>query len=395
MATLPLHEPLLDESDERFVLDALRSGWVSTGGPYVDRFEKDFARFVGAEHAVSICSGTVGLQLALETLRRQKGLIGPFEVLVPSLSFIATGNAVVHAGGRPVFADTGSAASLNMSPAVVAAFVDRNYKFVESEKVWKSKSSGLPLLAVMPAHIMGWTTDVPLMAAHCAELGLPLVEDAAEALGCREPGGRPVGTRGLAAVFSFNGNKILTTGGGGMLVTNDDAFANRAKHLSTTAKSDGLRFTHDEVGYNFRLVNVLAALGCSQLEKMNERLKRKADIYLRYSAELKNTPGVEVHSEPGCTSNNWLVNARFSTNDLREQVMRQLIAGDIQVRPLWTPMHRQVAFKDFPQPERHFPNTDQLWHTTLSLPSSPQLRDDDIGRVCAVIRQSAKSGGPL
>ena len=387
---IPLHEPAFDEIDETFVLETLRTGWVSTAGPFVDRFEKEFAEFVGMSHAISVCNGTLGLQLTIEVLRRSLDVEKPFDVIVPSLTFIATANAVVHAGGYPIFADT-AAGSLNMSPQSTRDLVQRYYDFNSDAQTWHSKSTGHRLLAVMPAHLMGWTCDMDVMRSTCHELRVPLLEDAAEALGCYERDGTHVGHHGLAAVYSFNGNKILTTGGGGMIVTNDDAFARRAKHLSTTAKIDGVRFTHDEVGYNYRLVNVLAALGCAQMRKLPGRLERKRAIVEQYRTCVGSDPDLHLYSEGTGRSNNWLANIIFPSEARREKALKALLEHDVQARPLWTPNHLQQAYANYPQPVVDFANATDIWQRCLSVPSSPQLDDSVVADISAVICASQRT----
>jgi perosamine synthetase len=387
---ISLHEPAFDETDESYVLETLRTAWVSTAGPFVDRFENEFAEFVGRRHAISVCNGTLGLQLAIEALRRSQDVTTPFDVIVPSLTFIATANAVVHAGGYPIFADT-AAGTMNMCPHGTLALVRQHYDFNRDVRTWHSKTTGHRLLSVMPAHLMGWTCDMDAMRSACEELHVPLLEDAAEALGCFERDGTHVGHHGLAAVYSFNGNKILTTGGGGMVVTDDDAFAKRAKHLSTTAKTDGIRFAHDEVGYNYRLVNILAALGCAQMKKLPERLARKRAIVEHYRINIANIPDVHLYSEGTGRSNNWLTNIIFPSEARREKALKALLEHDVQARPLWTPNHLQQAYANHPQPIMAFPNAIDIWERCLSVPSSPQLDDSVIDDICAVIGASQRA----
>lgn len=383
---ISLHEPTFDESDERLLLEALRSTWVSTGGPLVERFEREFASYVGSKHAVSVANGTVAIQLMLEVLAKTRGVVGPFDVLIPSMTFIATGNAVVHAGGNPVLVDC-APNSLNIDPKAVAACVLGLYE--HKLGVWIAKKTGHPLLAVMPAHIMGYSCDMSELASLCAEYNVPVVDDAAEALGAFFHGGQHVGTQSLAAAFSFNGNKILTTGGGGMIVTNDDAFAKRAKHLSTTAKIDGLRFVHDEVGHNYRMVNLLAALGCSQMAKLPARIERKKEIASLYRAEFAGT-SVSVYAEAHCESNFWLVNAVFRSETAREQALSALMAADIQARPLWTPLHRQPAYEKY-RDQRSFAHAEHAWRHMLSLPSSPSLDDSTVRRIAKIVVTAASA----
>ena len=380
-----LHEPFFDSTDEEFVLQTLRSSWVSTGGPFVDRFEKEFASFTGFKHAISVCNGTIALELMLDTLARTLGVSAPFDVLVPTLSFIATANSVVHAGGRPIFVDC-EENSLNLSANQIKKMILDNYVLDTRSGMWKSKLSGNPILCIMPAHLMGYTTNLGRLHELNVELKIPILEDAAEALGCINTStGKHVGYTGLAAGFSFNGNKILTTGGGGMIVTNDDKFAARLKHLSTTAKTDGLRFLHDEVGYNYRLVNILAALGCSQLTKLPERLERKKRIFELYKQAFLGSEEVQLHEEAGTISNHWLVNLRFRSLAKRETVLLYLNSKGIQARPLWELNHRQLAYKSFSQPSNSFEMAQRIWETTLSVPSSPQLDDLTIKSICSEI----------
>lgn len=378
-----LHEPRFDITDEAYLLEALRSSWVSTGGPFVDRFERELAAYVGARYAVSVANGTVGLFLMLETLRRIKGIEGPCDVIVPTLSFVATHNAIVHAGGRPVFVDC-SAERMNVVPQQVVDLVRSRYTFDPSKRHWRSKSGGRPLLAYMPVHLMGWASSGAELAAAGKELDLPIVEDAAEALGAFDAAGQHAGRAGLAACFSFNGNKLLTTGGGGMIVSDDAGFARRLKHLSTTAKTDGLRFVHDEVGYNFRMVNVLAAMGCAQLEKLPARLVRKRRIFALYRERL-GASGIRVYEEPGGRASHWLVNAIFEDERQREIALARLLERKIEARPLWMPGHLQPALRAFVEQGESYPCATSLWQRVLSLPSSPHLSDDDINMIAGEI----------
>jgi perosamine synthetase len=382
---ISLHTPMLGETDEAYVLETIRSGWVSTAGAFVERFETEFARFVGASYAASVCNGTVAIQLVLETLKRQNAVTEPFEVLVPTLTFIATGAAVVHAGGTPVFMDC-AANSMNVDAKTILATIAENYHFDSSSNSRKSKESGRVLLAVLTAHIMGWGEPTAELRASLDELKIPLVEDAAESVGCLDRTRRHFGTFGIAGVFSFNGNKILTTGGGGMIVTNNEEFGKRLKHLSTTAKTDKLRYVHDEIGYNYRMVNTLSALGCSQLNALPDRLIQKAKIFEYYREYLDGQSNIKVYSEDtGVRSNYWLVNAIFSNEALREKVLRGLIELQIEARPLWMPLHLQPAFKQICHNSDSFPNAENIWSRALSLPSGPQLTKEIVKKICTII----------
>jgi perosamine synthetase len=382
MQWISLHEPEFDELDEQSVLGALRSAWVSTGGPLVDEFELEFARYVGTDFAVSVSNGTLGLSLMITALARMRGVDGRFSVLVPNLTFIATANAVVHAGGMPVFFDT-SPGCLNATRQQIEETLERSFR--KKDGHWEHKETALPLLAVMPAHIMGWRGGVPEIAQFCSTEGLTLLEDACESLGSFSCAGEHFGKHGLASGFSFNGNKILTTGGGGMIVTDNVEFGKRLKHLSTTAKTDGLRFIHDEVGYNYRLVNILAALGCTQLKKLPARLARKKEIFALYAKCLERETDVSVYQEPDCLPNNWLVNLVFSSEQHRERALRRLNSSGVQARPLWTLNHLQPAYSSFVGQSVIFPNSSDMWKRCLSVPSSPQLSNAQIEQICMLM----------
>jgi perosamine synthetase len=382
---ISLHEPRFTKDDENLVLETLRSTWVSTGGPFVEQFERDFAAYVGSKHAISLSNGTIALQMGIEVLKRIKKIDRPFDVLVPTLSFIATSNAVSHANGTPVLIDC-APNSVNIDPKAVGLTISTNYKRDASNN-WVNHSSGNILLCVMPAHIMGWSCDMAALRKIASEYDLPIIDDAAEALGARFKDGSHLGKGSLAAGFSFNGNKILTTGGGGMLVTDDDAFAKLAKHLSTTAKTDGLRYVHDQVGYNYRMVNILAALGVSQLKRMPETLKNKKDIALSYQTQLAGTE-VQILEEPHCISNNWIVNAVFPSETAREKALMHLLEQKIQARPLWTPAHRLPFITSKNTLDTTFDNAEAMWTKVLSLPSSAHITSDEIEQVVQAIKES-------
>ncbi len=378
-----LHEPCFDETDENFILEAIRSTWVSTGGPFVDRFEREFAEFVNAKHAISVCNGTIGLQLAIECLKRKSNIFESFEVMTPSLTFIATANSIVHAGGHPVFIDVDKN-SFQISPSSLKNIIIENYEYDNSEKFWRNRVTKCKLLAFIPVHIMGWSAPIDELAKISSEFSIPMLEDASEALGSYYFDREHVGKSGLASVFSFNGNKILTTGGGGMIVTNDDTFATYLKHLSTTAKIDKLRFVHDEVGYNYRLINILAALGCSQLKKLPKKLELKKEIFNCYF-NILNKNHIKIYEQKDCISNNWLVNIVFENHEMREIALNCLIENNIQARPLWTPCHLQPAYGLYKNESLNFFNTENIWKKTLSLPTSAQLTIEQIKMISNLI----------
>ena len=383
---IPLHEPRFDETDEKYVLEALRTSWVSTGGPFIDEFEKKIAEYVGTKHAVSVSNGTVGLQLCLEVLKRKLEIANTFEVIVPNLSFIASANAIIHAGGVPVLIDT-ERNSLNIDVNLVSEAIEKEYQRSDIDGFYRSKATGRVLLAICPVHLMGWTCDMAKVKKLSNNTGIPIIEDSAESLGAFYHNGSHVGQTGLASVFSFNGNKILSTGGGGMVVTNDDYFAKKLKHISTTAKSDNLRFEHDEIGYNFRMVNILAGIGLSQLDKMPSRLKRKKEIFELYKEEVSKFSCGKIHQEENNCSNHWLINIIFQNNNEKERVLNALLMGGIGARPLWTPFHKQPALQDKCFLWSTYDQSEAMWERTLSLPSSPHLTNEQIMNIVKIIKE--------
>jgi perosamine synthetase len=382
-AMTPLHAPTFTSEDEAVLLEALRSTWVSTGGPYVEAFEKAIAAYTKSRYAISVVNGTIALQLAFETQKRLQKISGSFEVVMPTLSFLATANSVVAAGGIPQFVDCGKN-SWNMDNAALGAFLEQNYR-KQDDRTWVSKHNGLPLLAVCAVHVMGWLVDLAALQKTCAHFGLPLIEDAAEALGAWTKNKTHAGSGSLAAVLSFNGNKILTTGGGGMIITNDENFAKRAKHLSTTAKTENVRYVHDEVGYNYRLTNLAAALGYSQLKRLDQQLAAKRRIFTQYKEALAENKKVHIHEEAGEATNHWLVNAVFANESARDTVLKALRSSAIEVRPLWMPQHMQPAYKGFSFYQSAFPHAKEIWEKALSLPSSPNLEEKTIAGICEKI----------
>lgn len=380
---IALHEPRFTAEDEACVLEALRSTWVSTGGPFIDQFERDVASYVGTKYAVAVANGTIALHLVLEVLKLQSGISSHFDVIVPTLSFIATANAVFHAQGTPILVDC-APGSMNLDPHAVELLLNRFYERGDDGRLI-NRQTGNSLLCLLPAHIMGWCCDMQRLQALAQAYRLPIVEDAAEALGARYDDGRHLGQGTTVATFSFNGNKVLTTGGGGMLVTDDPDFARLAKHLSTTAKTDTLRYTHDQVGYNFRMVNLLAALGVAQLRRLPETLARKEAILTYYSQQMEGLP-VEVHREKFNRPNNWLINLVFATETQREAVLDAATRRDIQMRPLWTPAHKLSFLTHINTLGQSFPYAEDIWSRTLSIPSSAHLTESELSQVMDVLR---------
>ena len=369
---IALHEPDFSGTQAwSYVRDCLDSGWVSTAGQWVSRFEQQLCARTGAKHAVAVTNGTVALRLSLHLV----GVSAGDEVLLPPLSFVATANAVAHLGAMPHFVDV-EAGSLGMDPAALAASLEA----VAERRVGGvfNRSTGRRLAAVLPVHVFGHPARIQELRAVAEAWGLPLVEDATEALGswCD---GTHCGLFGAVGTLSFNGNKLITTGGGGALLTQSAELAQRARHLSTTAKlPHPWAFEHDAVGWNDRLPNLNAALGVAQLEDLERRLAAKRRLAERYAAAFENLPSVELVAEPaGCRSNHWLVTLRFMADDpaiaeaQRLQVLEAAHAEGLLLRPVWRLLHQLPMYAEAPRGELAVAE-DQACRL-LNLPSSPQL----------------------
>lgn len=382
-----LHPPSLSDEDLNSVLKCLKSSWISSGGPDVELFEQEFAAYTGAKFALSTCSGTSALHIALETLKRIRGIDKPFDVICPTLTFIATANSIVHAGGTPVFVDSQSG-RFGLDQGSFRQKIENEYSYDSKMGMLVANETKRPLLAVMPAHLMGEIVEISEMIAMADDYGFRVIEDAAEALGCKKLSGEHVGLDGLVSIFSFNANKILTTGGGGMVIGNDIEFMSRCRHLSTTAKTDAVNYEHDEVGYNYRLVNILAALGRSQLKRIEAIVEKKAKIVQWYSAVFEKS-AIEMLKPQGVRSNNWLSNIVFEDEASRNSALDACLSKGIQCRPLWLLCHRQKAF-DAEKREQNFDNAESLWQKVLSLPTGIDLTYSQVEYIANSIINSKK-----
>ncbi len=364
-----LHEPEFAGNEWAYVKECLDTGWVSTAGRFVERFEGMLTEFTGARHAIATVNGTAALHAALMIA----GVVAGDEVMVPALTFVATANAVAHAGGVPHFAEV-ERATLGLDAQRLRRRLERVAERRDGGIV--NTETGRPIRAVVCMHTFGHPSDLPDLLEVCADFGLPLIEDAAESLGSYY-GERHTGTFGRLGVLSFNGNKTVTTGGGGAILTDDDDLARTARHLTTTAKlPHAWAFDHDRVGYNYRLPNINAALGCAQLEQLPGFIDRKRRLAQAYDQAFAGLEGVCVIHEPaGCRSNFWL-NALLLDDDdesLRDAVLAACQAAGIGARPAWTPMHRLPMYRSAPRDDLSL--TESLCRRLINLPSSPRLAD--------------------
>jgi dTDP-4-amino-4,6-dideoxygalactose transaminase len=368
-----LSSPHLSGLEEQFVADAFATNWVTPLGPHVDAFEVEFAAAVGARYAVALSSGTAALHLGLLLAG-----VGPGdEVLVSTLTFVASVNPIVYLGATPVFIDS-ERSSWNMDPALLEEALDA-----------RARRGRLPK-AVVLVHLYGQSADLDAISAACARHGVPLIEDAAEALGASYKG-RPPGTSGVSGVFSFNGNKIITTAGGGMLVSADEALIAHARKLSTQARDPAPHYEHSEVGYNYRMSNVLAAIGRGQLRVLGDRVAARRRNFAFYREALGDIPGIEFMPEaPWGTHTRWLTTLTIDPEEFaadREDIRRALDAEGIEARPVWKPMHLQPLYAQSPIVGRGV--ADDLYARGLCLPSGSNLTETDLERVVAVIRRTA------
>lgn len=364
---LSLHEPSFSGNEWAYVKDCLDTTMVSSVGKFVDRLEADLERYCGAAHAVATVNGTAALHLGLEAVGVSEG----DEVLVPTLTFVATANAVRYCGAIPHLVDS-EFRTLGLDPAKLAAHLDETAELREDGCY--NRRSGRRIRAVVPMHTFGHPVDLDPLIEVCERFRLALIEDAAQGLGSTYKG-RQVGTFGRAGVLSFNGNKIITTGGGGALLTGDASLAETAKHLSTTAKRrHPWEYVHDRVGFNYRMPNLNAAVGCAQVEQLAGFVSRKRALAARYREAFASVEGVEVFSEPVfAQSNYWLCTALFESADLgqRDGVMRATAAAGIQTRPCWSLLHRLPMYADCPRMDLAV--AEDLEARIICLPSSAQL----------------------
>jgi len=370
MARIYLSPPHLGEDERRLLLDALDSNWVAPLGPHVDAFEREFAEAVAVPHAAALVSGTAGLHLALLVL----GVKARSEVLVSDLTFAATANAVSYVGARPVLVDS-DRATWNMDPDLLA-----------QELADRARRGALPA-AVIVVDLYGQCADWDRIEAACAEYGVPVIEDAAEALGATYRG-RPAGSFGTMAVFSFNGNKIITTSGGGMLVSAKEGLISAARFLASQARDPAPHYEHSVVGYNYRLSNLLAAVGRGQLMHLADRAARRQAINRCYRERLDGIPGIAF--APVATfgrPTHWLTCITVDPDEFgatADDVRVRLEKDDIEARPAWKPMHLQPAFADCRVIGGSV--SAEVFERGLCLPSGSRLSDGEVRMIADLVR---------
>ena len=364
---IPLIVPELRGNEWQYMKECLDTNWVSSVGSYVDRFERMVADYVGVKHAVATVNGTAALHIAMLLA----GVQPEDEVVVSTLTFIAPANVVRYAGAWPVFIDA-EPIFFQIDPAALTDFLENGCTW--DGRILRNRMSGRRVSAILPVHILGHPADLDPILAVAEKYSLPVIEDATEGLGARYRS-RSLGSFGRAGCFSFNGNKIITTGGGGMLVTDDETWAARARYLTTQAKDDPIEYVHNTVGFNYRLTNVSAAMGCAQMEKLDAFVTVKRQIAARYQEAFASFPGMTAPREAEWAfSTYWMFTALVDEKRAgisSRELLRELGSHKIQARPLWQPMHCSPAHDAKASPPA--PRAEELHRKAISLPCSVGL----------------------
>jgi len=362
---IALHEPTLGQLEENFTKDCLRSGWISTAGAYVDRFEKELAHFCGIEHAIATVNGTS----ALHTCIVLAGVKANDEVLVPALTFVGTLNPIAYQQAIPHLLDC-EKSTLGIDPEKLDQHLQRIAEIKNGTCI--NRQTGRTIRALVVVHILGIPANMPALARIAEQWNLILIEDAAESLGSFRDQ-RHTGDWAQLSALSFNGNKIISSGGGGAVLTKNSELAAQARHISTTAKQPhSWDFIHDKVGYNYRLPNLNAALACAQLQRLPEHLSNKRKLYRKYRETFSDIETAKIHQPPEALQcNHWLNLLLLSDKNNRDLLLQEAHAQGLLLRPLWNPMQQLPMYAQCPSDD--LSTTQQLWETGICLPSSPGL----------------------
>lgn len=379
---IPLSVPEIGGNEWKYIKECLDTGWVSSGGSFVDRFEREMAERVGARYAVVAVNGTAALHIALLVA----GVEPDDEVLIPTLTFIAPANAIRYAGAWPVFIDV-EPVYWQMDPQRVTEFLDLECAWINREL--RNKTTGRRVKAILPVDVLGHPVDADEITRAARKYELAIVEDATESLGAKYKD-RSVGCLGDVGCFSFNGNKIITSGGGGMIVTDNERWASRAKYLTTQAKDDPIEYVHREIGYNYRLTNIQAALGCAQLEQLPRFIEKKRMIARQYRGGFESIPGLTAMPE-ACWARSvfWMYTALIDEALYGEDsrtLMRRLAERGIQARPLWQPLHLSPAYSGTQVYGGEV--AARLNRLALSLPCSVGLTETELQSVMEALRSA-------
>jgi dTDP-4-amino-4,6-dideoxygalactose transaminase len=367
-----LSPPHMGATEKQFVDEAFATNWIAPVGPHVDGFEKDLQQYTGIGHALALSSGTAAIHLALVLLG-----VGPGDyVICQSMTFAASANPIRYLGATPVFIDS-EPHTWNLCPDALEAALK------------KLTAKGHKPKAIIPVHIYGMPAQMPLIMSIAAEYGIPVIEDAAEALGSHIDG-KMCGNFGQLGIFSFNGNKIITTSGGGALMGNDETMIQNGRFLATQARDEAPYYQHSHIGYNYRMSNILAGIGRGQMQVLRHRVSQRRAIHRWYREQLGGIPGIFFQQEPeGWFSNRWLttilVNPALSGGITREDIRLALEAENIESRPLWKPMHLQPVYSDCPAFLTGF--SEALFNAGLCLPSGTNMTQNDLQRITGIVKK--------
>lgn len=366
-SAVPLHEPLLGGNEWKYVKECLDSGWISSAGRYVMELEERIIEFTGVKYAIAVNSGTAALHAALLAA----GVSDNDEVLLPALTFVATANAIRYCGAVPHFVDV-EERSLGIDPHKLRAYLEDIAVF--SKEHWINQNTGRRIKALVVMHTFGHPADMEALTALCEAFSLDLIEDAAQALGSYYKG-QHVGGFGRISAISFNGNKIVTTGGGGAVLTNDESLALWVRHITTTAKMPHpWAYEHDQLGYNYRMPNLNAALGCAQLEQLPDFIARKRKLVLAYKAAFSTVSGIKMHTEPDYARSNYWLNALLlqeADREARDEILKKTHEQRLMTRPCWNLLHKLRVYTNSPRMDLSM--SEQLEHRIINLPSSVSL----------------------
>jgi perosamine synthetase len=372
---LLLSGPNMGGNELKYVTECIETGWVSSVGSYVDQFEKMSAQFAGTKYAVATSSGTTALHICLILA----GVGQNDMVIAPNITFIATLNSIKYTGATPILIDTDTA-NWQMDLNVLEDFLKNETE--QKEGVCFHRATGKRIPIIMPVHVLGNMCNMDRLLELAKQHNLIIIEDSTEALGSYYKG-KHAGSFGLMGTFSYNGNKIITTGGGGMIVTNDETLAKKAKHLTTQAKSDPFEYMHDEIGYNYRLVNVAAAMGVAQMEQLPKFLERKKEIIAFYKTALQDVGDIKFQEVGDDVNPNWWLPTIFTTK--QKEVLKALNDSKMQSRPFWVPMNQLPMFnKDLYVNKTDV--SDFIYKHCLSIPCSTNITDGELQAVADKIK---------
>jgi len=385
MYKIPLSVPTIKGNEWKYVKECLDTEWVSSAGKYVDLFEKKIAEYTGAKYAIACVNGTSAIQVSL----RLAGVEPGHEVIVSTLTFIASVNAITYNNAKPIFMDADKYYNID---------AEKTIEFIKNETVFKdgftyNKTTDKKISAILPVHVWGNACWLDELIGLCHDRKISIIEDASESLGSFYNNGKFIdkhtGTVGKFGCISFNGNKIITAGGGGMILTDDPDMAEKAKYFTTQAKDDPIHYVHNEIGYNFRLNNIQSALGVAQLEQLPGFLRKKLNIFNQYQKALENIDGLTIACVPDYAQNNhWLNLLQIDSviyRDGMEDVMQRLEQNRIQTRPVWKLNHEQKQYKDC----QHYKieNADKLRKNSLCLPSSSNLTIENHNQIVTALNR--------